>query len=62
MIDTYKEQKDRFPSYRLTDLGERTFGRWYLKWIIDWVLPDEALLEFAEVIGEFSQKYNLRNQ
>ena len=57
MIATNKEPRDRFPSYRLTDLGEKTFGRWYLKWIIDWLIPDEALEELAQVIGELSVKY-----
>ncbi len=61
MIETNKEPRDRFPSYRLTDLGEKTFGRWYLKWIIDWLIPDEALEELAQVIGELSVKYMPRS-
>jgi len=61
MIETYKGPRDRFPSYRLTDLGEKTFGRWYLKWIIDWLIPDESLEELAQVIGELSVKYMPRS-
>ena len=49
MID--KDKTERFPSYKTTKLGRNTYNRWYSKWAIDQLVPDEKLVELCFQIG-----------
>lgn len=53
MIGKKKHKGERFPSYRLTKLGENISMRWYVEWMTAQLVPDEALVGLAEKIGEF---------
>jgi len=59
LISKKKDLEGRFHYYKLTKLGENIVGRWDVKFLMDELVPDEAVAEIAMKIGEIMVKYDI---
>jgi hypothetical protein len=59
MID--KDKTERFPSYKTTKLGRNTYSRWYAKWVVDQLIPDEKIVELCFQIGYLAGDVEIKN-